>query len=88
MGLVQTPARGKSCDVRKPASGSLTSFFLKQTIYLFFGCTGSSLPPGLFSACGEQGLFSGCSVGSSWWGLVLFPRTGSVGFGNRGTWAQ
>lgn len=42
MGLVQTPARGKSCDVRKPASGSLTSFFFKnkQTIYLFLAVLG------------------------------------------------
>ena len=31
-------------------------------IYLFIGCVGSSLLHGLFSSCGEQGLFCICGV--------------------------
>ena len=53
----------------------------------WFGCAESSLPCGLFSGCGEWGLFSSCSVLASHWGgfcCGAWPlSTGSIVVGHR-----
>ena len=66
-GLSETP-------LTPPTTPSLWVFSalpLKKKMYLFVcGCAGPSLLPGLFSSCGEWGLFSSCEGFSLQWLLL------------------
>ena len=68
----------------------VTHFFF-YFIYLFFGCAGSLLLPGLFSGYGEQGVLSSCCVRASHCGGFSYGRAqalGHAGFNSCDRWAQ
>ena len=58
-------------------------FIILSILLIYFGCTGSSLLHGLFSACGERGLGLLVAVAS----LVAEHGLRHTGFFSRSSWA-
>lgn len=90
MGLVQTWLRASPVMSGKPASGSLTSFFFKTNylpLWLYWVFTAAWALSS--SACGEQGLFSGCSAWALMVGACLVSEDRALWASVIvGTWAQ